>query len=68
MSSYTITKNFKEESFRALIEPHLLRCRPGDWEHTLRVVRWVKRLGKGREDLPLLIMAGYLHDIGWRKH
>lgn len=49
-----------------IIESHILRCRPGDWEHAKRVVRWVKELGQEREDLPLLITAGYIHDIGWR--
>ena len=49
-----------------IIESHIIRCRPGDWEHAKRVVRWVKELGQEREDLPLLITAGYIHDIGWR--
>lgn len=31
-----------------------------------KVVAWIKKLGRGREDLPLLITAGYIHDIGWR--
>jgi len=49
-----------------IIESNITRCRPGDWEHAKRVVRWVKELGEGRNDLPLLIIAGYIHDIGWR--
>jgi HD superfamily phosphodiesterase len=49
-----------------IIESHIVRCRPGDWEHAKRVVRWVKELGEGRNDLPLLVLAGYIHDIGWR--
>jgi len=55
-----------EARFRGLARPHILRCRSGDWRHALRVVRWVKRLGNGRPDLPLLVIAGYIHDIGWR--
>jgi hypothetical protein len=37
----------------------------GDWEHAKRVVHWIQDLGKGRDDLHLLIIAGYIHDIGW---
>ena len=40
-------------------------CRSGDWNHALRVVKWVKVLGENREDLDLLITAAYIHDIGW---
>ena len=58
--------NFNEEKFIETAKLHILRCRPGDWEHAKRVVKWVKELGKGREDLPLLITVGYIHDIGWR--
>lgn len=57
---------FNEEKFKSYIEPQLKRGRPGDWEHSQRVVKWVKELGEGRDDLPLLIIAGYIHDIGWR--
>ena len=49
-----------------IIESHITRCRPGDWEHAKRVVKWVKELGQEREDLHLLVTAGYIHDIGWR--
>jgi len=55
-----------EEKIISIIGPNIERCRPGDWEHAQRVVRWVKELGVGREDLELLIVAGYVHDIGWR--
>ncbi len=55
-----------EEKIISIIRPNIERCRPGDWEHAKRVVRWVKELGTGREDLELLIVAGYIHDIGWR--
>lgn len=58
--------NFDEEKFIETAKPHILRCRPGDWEHAKRVVRWIKELGQGKKDLPLLITAGYIHDIGWR--
>ena len=58
--------DYGEDSLLQAIEPHILRCRPGDWGHAQRVVRWVKELGRDREDLPLLITAGYIHDIGWR--
>lgn len=48
------------------MKPHLLRCRDGDWNHSLRVVAWVKKLGGKKRDLRLLIAAAYLHDVGWR--
>lgn len=57
---------FDEEKFRDCVKPHILRCRDGDWNHALRVVKWVKGLGSGREDLPLLVITAYIHDIGWR--
>ena len=56
---------FNEEEFKEYIKPHLEKCRAGDWEHCQRVVYWVKELGAGRDDLELLIVAGYLHDVGW---
>jgi len=46
-------------------EPYIIKCRAGDWEHAKRVVYWIQELGKGRKELYLLIMAGYIHDIGW---
>jgi len=46
-------------------EPYIVKCRTGDWEHAKRVVAWIKELGKDRNDLELLIIAGYIHDIGW---
>ena len=55
-----------EKKLIEIIEPHIFRCRAGDWEHAERVVKWIKELGKDREDLLLLITAGYIHDIGWR--
>jgi len=57
---------FNEEKYKSFVEPQILRCRDGDWEHAKRVVRWVKELGERRNNLSLLIAAGYIHDIGWR--
>lgn len=54
-----------EEKLIKTAKPYLVRCRDGDWNHSCRVVKWVKRLGQGRKDLPTLITAAYLHDIGW---
>ena len=55
-----------EEEIVKIVEPNLLKCRAGDWEHAKRVVKWMKVLGVDREDLPLLVIASYIHDIGWR--
>lgn len=55
---------FNEKTFSKTIEPHIRRGRAGDWEHCKRVVKWVKILGAGREDLPLLIVDAYFYDIG----
>lgn len=57
---------FDEKKLRTVVKPYLLRCRDGDWNHALRVVAWVKRLGLKKRDLKLLITAAYLHDVGWR--
>lgn len=57
--------NFNEERLRDKAKPYIEGGRSGDWEHALRVVEWVKDLGEGRDDLYLLITAGYLHDVGW---
>lgn len=46
-------------------EQYILKCRPGDWEHAKRVVFWIKELAGKLNDLDVLIMAGYIHDIGW---
>lgn len=54
-----------EEKIKTEAEKHLLRCRPGDWKHALRVVNWIKELGCGRSDLLLITTSGYIHDIGW---
>ena len=55
----------KEEKIKSTIKPYMKKARSGDWEHTLRVVEWVKILGKKRKDLNILITAAYIHDIGW---
>lgn len=57
---------FDEKKIKNFIKPHILRGRKGDWNHAKRVIKWVNKLGKDRVDLPLLIVAGYIHDIGWR--
>lgn len=57
--------NITENQIKQEAEKHLLRCRPGDWNHAQRVVYWIKQLGKDREDILLIITAGYIHDIGW---
>lgn len=54
-----------EQELRAAAKPYFETARAGDWEHALRAVRWVKELGAGRADEPLLVAAAYLHDIGW---
>ena len=54
-----------EERLVAVVKHYMDTCRAGDWNHALRVVEWVKRLGGGRADLDLLIVAAYIHDIGW---
>ncbi len=56
---------FDEEELKKIAKPYFTSARAGDWEHALRVVRWVKKLGNGRDDLSLLITAAYIHDIGW---
>src|SRR5690606_13143341 len=57
---------FDEGKLKNSAQEHLERCRPGDWNHALRVVSWAKRLGDGRDELPLIVTAAYIHDIGWR--
>ena len=54
-----------EDKLITIAKPYLDNCRDGDWNHALRVVKWVKVLGEGRADLDLLITAAYIHDIGW---
>jgi HD superfamily phosphodiesterase len=56
---------FDEEKLIETIKPYFASARAGDWEHSLRVVKWVKELGKNRDDLDMLVTAAYIHDIGW---
>lgn len=46
-------------------EPFIAKCRPGDWEHAKRVVKWIDILGEGFPNIQILVVAGYIHDIGW---
>ena len=54
-----------EDKLVGVAKPYFDKCRSGDWNHALRVVKWIKVLGEERSDLDLLIVAAYLHDIGW---
>lgn len=65
IKGFELMSNIDENKIKEEAEKHLLRCRPGDWNHALRVVKWIKELGKNRPDLCLLATAGYIHDIGW---
>lgn len=56
---------FDEKKLVDEIKPYFSSMRAGDWEHALRVVRWVKDLGENRNDLHLILTAAYIHDIGW---
>jgi len=56
---------FNEKKLIKSVKPYLLKCRPGDYYHALTIVKWVKKIGRGRKDLPILITAGYVHDTGW---
>jgi HD superfamily phosphodiesterase len=58
-------QNFDEDKIKQEAERHLLKCRPGDWNHAQRVVGWIKKLGNDRPDILLIATAGYIHDIGW---
>ncbi len=45
---------------------YLKKARPGDLEHTLKVVKLIKRLLKDEKGNPeILVPAAYLHDIGY---
>lgn len=55
----------KLNALEELFKPYIQQCRPGDWEHAKRVVGWVKELVENQKELDLLIIAAYLHDIGW---
>jgi HD superfamily phosphodiesterase len=55
----------KENELIKVAKPYFEYCRAGDWNHALKVVKWVKILGSNRADISLIITAAYLHDIGW---
>lgn len=57
---------FHEEEFANFVKPYILRCRPGDWQHAKRVVKWVKQIGADSKDINTIIKAAYIHDIGWK--
>jgi len=63
--SKTMPKSTQEEKLKKIAKPYFASARAGDWEHALRVMKWVKELGSGRDDLNLLITAACIHDIGW---
>ncbi|MCG7854061.1 MAG: hypothetical protein MIO92_16220 [Methanosarcinaceae archaeon] len=55
-----------EEAIKAKVKVYLLKGRPGDWEHTLRVVEFGKIFIARENGNPFFIIpALYLHDIGW---
>ena len=56
---------FNENKLISIAKSYLNKARPGDWNHALRVVSWVKKLSQKGEDTRLLIVAAYLHDVGW---
>ena len=56
---------FNENLFKREAKKQILKCRPGDWNHAKRVVLWIKRLGRENKNIDLIIVAGYIHDIGW---
>lgn len=57
--------NFDEQKIIEVAQPYFVSARAGDWEHAGRVVKWVKEIGQGRDDLYLIVVAAYIHDIGW---
>lgn len=57
--------DFEEEKIKEIAKEYLASARAGDWQHALRVVEWVKDLGRENAELNLIITAAYLHDIGW---
>lgn len=55
----------KQADFANQVQPLLLRCRPGDYEHALRVVKWVEELAVDHPHKGRFIKAAYVHDLGW---
>lgn len=60
----TAKSSYEKELWR-VAKSYLIKARAGDWEHALRVVKWVKKIGAGVPDFDLILAAAYLHDIGW---
>lgn len=54
-----------EKKLKETLKPYYDSARAGDWEHVNRVAGWTRELGENRDDIPLLIVAAYIHDIGW---
>lgn len=55
-----------EKSLLGEVTKYLDRARPGDYEHTLKVVKLLKEILKTEKgDADVLIPAAYLHDIGY---
>ena len=55
-----------EKSLIEVCREYLTDARPGDWNHTLRTVEWIKSLMEHEGGDPrILIPAAYLHDVGW---
>jgi len=53
--------------FIKLAKANIISCRPGDWNHALRVVYRVKQLiNEETQNTDLIIAAAYIHDIGWK--
>lgn len=55
----------REEKLLSIARPYFESGRVGDWNHALRMARWVRELAGTRKDKELLIAAAYLHDVGW---
>lgn len=57
-----------EERIKGIAVQFLRKGRPGDYEHTLRVVAYGKKLLEKEEgDEDIVIPTLYLHDIGWSR-
>jgi uncharacterized protein len=55
-----------EQSIRKRAKFYLSKGRPGDWEHTLRALKYGRILINGEGGDPFFVIpALYLHDIGW---
>lgn len=55
-----------EERLMGIVEPLLKNGRGGDWEHTLRTIKYARYLLQHEEgEEEIVIPTLYLHDIGW---